>query len=94
LLNAKLAGKYAVVKPINSNPISSLNYQFKYDLTNVGTDSIANFTVSIIPVSSNITSVGTAKTYTNPQPLTVVLDSIFLQLNNSISNGDLVKFVL
>ena len=94
LLNAKLAGKYAVVKPINSNPITSLNYQFKYDLTNVGTDSIANFTISIIPVSSNITSVGTAKTYTNPQPLTVVLDSIFLQLNNSISNGDLVKFVL
>jgi len=63
-----------------------------FDLTRMGMMA-GNLTVGVTPVSSNIQSVGAAKLF-NLAQFTTASDSISMQLSPTISNGDLVRYVL
>lgn len=72
--------------------ITQINTQANFDLTRYGMMSGA-LTVNLTPLSSNILSVGAAKSFNIVQFVTIQ-DSITLSLDPSISNGDIVRYTL
>jgi len=72
--------------------ITQVNALANFDLTRYGMMNGA-LTVNLIPLSSNILSVGAAKVFNVTQFVTVQ-DSITLTLDPNISNGDIVRYVL
>ena len=74
--------------------ISQLNGYFTYDFSLLGLDTTGNFSVSVVPISANIASVGAAKNYSNLNLMQVLDDSISFSLAASILPGDEIKYLL
>ena len=51
-----------------------------------------NLTVTIVPISNNITSVGVPKTYSNVIFNSVVNDNILVNLNSTIQQGEIIIY--
>ena len=89
LTAAKLAGNYAkVVDETNYNIGSNLSFNASYSIENIGVSGNGNFEISIIPVSNNIESVGSSKSYTGLTFSNATEDQIMINLKNSITNGE------
>jgi hypothetical protein len=84
---------YADCDDIGSRFITPVSASAKYMLFNKGMSNTATFTVSIIPVSNNI-SAGSPKVYNSPPFLTIVTDSIPLNVVFGTQHGDEIKYVL
>ncbi|OPZ96444.1 MAG: Immune inhibitor A peptidase M6 [Bacteroidetes bacterium ADurb.Bin408] len=67
---------------------------FKYSIKNIGLDTAASFTVSVVPLSSNILSVGAPKLHNNLAHLQSANDSIAYTLNSGIVSGDTIIYLL
>ena len=91
---AHLVGNYAKSTDVHSFAINSVNGFVLYDVTRYGLQDPANFTVSILPISSNFQSVGPPNTHNNMSILQSDLDSISYSLSNNISHGDLIEYVI
>jgi carboxypeptidase T len=91
---AKLALKYVTALDREPYYISSLTGSFNYEYKSMVPDSMAKFSISIIPLSSDITSVGNAKNYTNTAVNSSLNDSISFVLNSSIKQGTTLKYVI
>ncbi|MFN5183724.1 MAG: M14 family zinc carboxypeptidase [Bacteroidota bacterium] len=89
---AKLVGKYAKAKSIDPLFVSSINFYSRFEFTRLGMEP-GNFTVSILPLSSNILITGQPKQFNNTSLLSTIQDSIDITLNNA-SPGDLVSYVI
>ncbi|MDC0230833.1 M14 family zinc carboxypeptidase [Aureispira] len=77
----------------NSSPLITTTTTTAYfDLTRYGMMA-GPLTVSIIPVSSNIQSVGPSKQY-NLSQFTTVSDSFDIVLNATVLNGDTVRYIM
>ena len=94
LMAAHAAGNYAIVSDTQENYISSTSGLINYDLQRVGITGSTNFTVSVVPISSNITSVGGQNQHNGLGLLETQQGSISYQLNPSINIGDTVEYKL
>jgi carboxypeptidase T len=90
---AHLALKYAIIDTKGPELISGISFYQKFDITNLGLASPANFTVSITPIKG-ISSVGASKTFNAMAVLEQRLDSIELGLIFGSSLGDEIKFAV
>jgi carboxypeptidase T len=90
---ARFAGKYATVTDKSSSIISQLSGYFKFDIQRLGL-SDTTFTVSIQPITSNIQSVGSQKTFSGMTVPEIRSDSISFVLNSALQGGETVKYLL
>lgn len=91
---AHLLLKYAVVKEEEPRYVSSAVGYFNYTIRKIGMESPATFTVSITPLSANITGTGPAKTYSSLVPFQEVADSISYTINSSTWDGQPLEYIL
>lgn len=94
LMLPKLATKYAQVSHNASLSIGQLGNYFAYDFDVIGLDTTGSFTVTIVPASMNIISVGAANVYTNVNSFQSIHDSISFNLDPSIANGDQIIYIV
>ena len=94
LTAAHLAGNYAESTDKHTFSISNINGFILYDITRYGLQIPANFTVSLLPISNNIQSMGSPNTHNNMSLLQTDLDSISYVLANNIFQGDLIEYVI
>ncbi len=90
---ADLTLHYAKLNVNNSNYVENLSSYITYDLTCLGLAAPSNFTLNILPISSNIQSVGSAKTYTGMNLMQQISDSISFNLYSSTTFGEEIKFL-
>lgn len=88
---AKLIGKYALVADMQDRYLSANGY-IKYSVQRLGLSG-SNFTVSISPVGTAISTVGAAKTYSLAQNQ-LVNDSISFTLNSGLNAGQTIKYLI
>jgi carboxypeptidase T len=90
---AKLLTAFAEVKVTNEPSMTALNEYVNFGFQRTGLTN-GTFTVSLVPLSSNITAVGAAKIFNNPVHLQQYKDSISITLNSSAGANNVVKYVL
>jgi len=91
---AHLLLKHAVATDEEPRYISSQNGFFNYNIKCLGMDAPATFTVSVIPISPAITSVGSPKTYSNFTLLQEANDSISFVISPSATQGQTLQYIL
>lgn len=94
LYMAHLAGKYAIAEDNSPSVINQQNGYFNFNIQRLGLDNPAVYTVSIIPLDSWITSVGSPKTFPTMSLLQISQDSISYTLNSSITSGQTFSYIL
>ncbi|MFU8842572.1 MAG: M14 family zinc carboxypeptidase [Bacteroidales bacterium] len=94
LLAAAFAGKYADVKETSPTIIGDVAGFLNFDITRLGLMDGGTFTVTLIPISDVITSVGEPKVFSGMDILESISDSIEFILNPGILSGTLFKFLL
>ncbi len=95
LMAALLAGPFARVKEHSPLYLTSTSGHLVFTLTQSGLDTSATYTVSLIPISSNIISCGPSKQFSNLSLLQTVNDSISFTLSaTNLAYGDQVTFAL
>lgn len=88
----RLGLPYAKIKDLSSPVISSVSAFFNFEIKSLGYVSASNFTVSLNPISSNILSVGNPILLSTLNPLDVRVDSISIQLQSGLLQGDSILF--
>lgn len=91
---AYLAGKFAHITDLTSSFVPTSQFFYTFNIKNIGLDSAAVFTVSLTPLSSNIASVGSPKTFAGLGHLNSSTDSIGIHLNTTTQSGDEILFLL
>ena len=89
---AQLVSKYAKAKNKDDLFVSSLSFYSHFEFTRLGMEP-GNFTVSVLPLSGNILSVGQPRQFVNPALLTSQIDSIDIQLSNA-NPGDIISYLI
>lgn len=89
---AKLIANYADIHSLDKLFLSSQNFYANFNFVRIGMET-GNFTVSIVPITTNIISVGPPVNFLNPALLQNKIDSIFISLN-SVSPGDLISYLI
>lgn len=90
---ARLSAAYAEIKTSNGKFITSTNSYINYDLKRLGLQA-SNFTTYFMPISTNITSGSAAQVHTGMSILQSLNDSINITLDNTIAQGDTVKYAI
>lgn len=91
---ARLLLAYAVAESTDGKYIAGANGYFHFDVKRLGLDSPAVYTVSVVPISSEITSVGNAVSYPALAIAQVNHDSISYTVNPSTPEGTMLTYVL
>jgi carboxypeptidase T len=86
--------KHAVATDEEPRYIPSVSGYFNYKLKCMGMNVPATFTVSIIPVSAAITSVGAPKTYSNFSMLQEANDSISFTISPAPLQGQTIEYII
>jgi len=94
LTAAHLVTNYAETNDLTAAIVPSLSGHFYYDIQRLGLEEPANFTVSIIPISSNILTVGNSNAHNAMSMLQQDNDSISYTLDPAIAAGDLLTYVI
>ncbi len=93
LFALRLVANYAEAKERYDYFANNLNGFVKFDFQRVGLEP-GNYSVSLVPITANILSVGSPKIYLNPIQFTNSFDSISFSLNPATNPGDIIKFIL
>ncbi len=92
LTAAKMTHNYAKIESTDPAFIGeNLSFDATYILKRLGLTGTGDFTVSIIPITTNITSVGSPKSYTTTIDVPIE-DQITVNLDNSIRTGDEISY--
>ena len=91
---AKMVNNYATVNDTSPSFVQPSTSEITFNLRRLGISGNGNFTVSINPISANISSVGNPVSFTNLSPLEEVNGSISYTLNAGIAIGDEINFEL
>lgn len=95
LTAAQLLGKYAVLNDLSETLIQQTTGYIKFNIKQLGLDTTGSYTVTLAPVSANISNTGSPKVFSNLSILQEEDDSISFTLNGTgLLNGDAVKFLL
>ena len=92
LTAAKMIGNYARLKDNSSTFINNLNFESNFIFQRLGISNNSEFSVSIIPISSNIESVSSTITINSDQIGEAINDSFDISLNESIQEGENVIY--
>ncbi|MEZ5047708.1 MAG: M14 family zinc carboxypeptidase [Chitinophagaceae bacterium] len=87
----KLSTNYAEITNTTSNILSSLSPNFSYSIKNYSINP-SNYTVSVNPISSYITSVGSANTYSTLNTLQNTNGQIAISLDPATPLGTSIQF--
>ncbi len=90
---AHLALKFAVASDEEPNYIPATTGFFNFKIKRLGMDAPATYTVSIVPIGPEITSIGGPKTFSGLNLLDEALDSIAFTLN-PLAIGTVIKYEL
>ncbi|MBK6966025.1 MAG: immune inhibitor A [Bacteroidales bacterium] len=93
ILAAKLSGSYAEIEDNTPLIIPEKQYHATFSLTRLGQTN-GTYTVSIEPLDDLFISVGEPIVIDNLSVLQTRIDSISFELNDQVSNGDTLRFVL
>jgi len=91
---AQLIGNYGKLEDNAPSSFETTNLTVPFSLTRLGLQDLTGFSVSINPVSANIASVGSARSFTNLNLNQTVSDNISMTLINTINPGDLITYEL
>lgn len=94
LYAAKLLLAYAITDDTQGKYISGPNGFIHYNIERMGLDSPATYTVTIVPISPEITSVGAAHTYSTLALTQSVDDSISYTVNPSTTEGTPLTYII
>jgi hypothetical protein len=94
LATAKLVLNYATIKDADELFITAQNDYFRYTLQRLGLDGTGDFSVTILPISANITSIGNPNVHTAMSLMEIELDSISYSLSSTIQPGDVIEYEL
>jgi len=94
LTAAHLVTNYAKTNDLTAAIVPDLSGYFHYDIQRLGLEDPANFTVTIIPISTNILTVGSANMHNGMALLQQDNDSISYTLDPAIAAGDLLTYVI
>lgn len=94
LTGAHLVNNYAEANDLQPLMIEEQNGFFKYNIQRLGLNGSGDFDVSITPITSNISSIGSSNSHSSMALLQTDTDSISYSLNPSIAPGDLITYVL
>ncbi len=92
LTAAKMIGNFARLKDNSSTFINNLNFESNFIFQRLGISNNSEFSVSIIPISSNIESVSSTITINSAQIGEAINDSFDISLNESIQEGENVIY--
>ncbi len=94
LYAAHLLLAFATTKDTERRFLANVNGYLNYDVQRLGLDSPATYTVSIVPLSPWMTSVGAPRTYTSLSILQTVSDSISYTLNPATPIGTALPYII
>lgn len=94
LMLAKLAGRYGAVTHNEPRYVNQNTNQFIFDFQQLGFDTTGTFTVSVVPVSTNIDTIGNPVTFSGMSVLQTAIDSISISLSSTIAPTDEIKFAV
>ena len=89
---AKVAGKFALARDERDKFLSGSGF-LNYSLQRLGLQP-GTFTVSIIPVGTGISSVGSPKVYSTLAQSQTILDSISFVLNTGLTPGQTIQYAI
>lgn len=90
---ARLLTAYAEVKPLSTPFITDVVSRVPFRLRRTGLEN-GTFTVSLIPLTANITAVGAPVSVANPVHLQAYADSISLTLSAATTPGSQVRYAI
>ena len=91
---AKLAGKYGTIQHQEERYLDQLTNQVNFTFQELGLDTTGTFTISIVPITSNILSTGPPIQLSGFSFMQTVSDSISITLNPSINRAEEIKYAL
>ncbi len=91
---ARFATMYAKTVETAPQLIGSFQFSLPIEITCLGIDTPANFTVTLIPLTNNIGEIGEPVTFENMSLLEKRSSNFNVNLNNGIEAGDEIRFVL
>ncbi len=95
LTSAKMTNNYAKIESTGNVFIGeNTSFDANYTLKRLGVTGNGDFTVSILPISANIVSVGNSKNYSGIEIGTDIIDSIEITINDSIQIGDDISYTI
>jgi len=93
-LAARFAGRYALTKDISRLVLTQKTGYLKFSLKRYGLEDGVPYTITIQPVGNSFASLGDPKTFLNPPMMTTLTDSIPFTLNDAITDGDEIAYLL
>jgi len=94
LTGAKLIHNYAEIKDVSAFNITNTTGNFEYSIQRLGIANPGDFSVSILPVSDNISSVGGTNTHNGMTQSEEILSSISYTLSEAVNDGDAIVYKL
>jgi carboxypeptidase T len=94
LMAAHTANNYALLFDTQEEYLTSITGSISYNLQRLGLSGSTNFTVSVLPISANITSVGNQNQHTGLNLLEERSGTISYQLEPTISIGETIEYKL
>ncbi len=94
ILAARFSGYYAIVEETDPVLIQDTEGYFHLDLRRYGLEDDTEYTVSVVPLSDNITETGEDLVYEELELMETVADSVMYVLDENISQGDSVVYQL
>lgn len=91
---ALAAGSYAEATDVHPRIVENINGYFKFDIQQIGLDVSATYTVSIVPIGTDIQSVGSPQVFSGMSLFQTLTDSIAYTLSPSIASGQVFQYVL
>lgn len=92
LTAARFVGNYVEFESLSNKYVETSNNILNYKLTKIGMKEGLPMTVTLIPVTSNITAVGSVNNHEGLEVFTSVEGQISYELNNNIQPGDPIIF--
>ena len=94
LTMARLAGKYAIAEDLSPSYIAQTSGYLPFNIRRLGLDSPATYTVAIIPLGTNIDSIGDPISFAGMSLLEDRVDSFYYALDPSTVDGQDFSFVI
>jgi carboxypeptidase T len=86
--------KYAEARDLEPNYVSATTGFFNYSIKRLGMEAPGTYTVTIVPLGPEITSVGPPKVYANLGLLQTAYDSIAYTLSTGLAQGQIFKYLI
>lgn len=91
---AQLAGPYARITEYSPELVGTGGDYIRFNLKQLGLDTLATYTISLTALSSNVILTGNAVTISGLSPMQETTDSISYALTTPMNNGDEIRFLL